>query len=121
MSDKLREREMAEEAKYKMDEELRFKAESRRTKLFGLWVASKMNMPEDKAADYAKEMVMFDLDEPGVEDIIRKAKADLEAKSITVDEQELRAKTHDFYAEALAQLSGDYPEPLGNDHARVGD
>ena len=50
-------REKAHEAKFARDGELRFKAEARRNKLLGLWVAEQLGKSGDEAAAYAKEVV----------------------------------------------------------------
>ena len=46
-SNALREIEKGHEAKYKLDEERRFKAECRRNKLFGLWIAEHLGLSGD--------------------------------------------------------------------------
>lgn len=83
---------MAFEAKYKQDDELRFKIEARLAKLFGLWVAAELGLKDDKANAYAKDMVMAQLDEPGNDDIINKAEADLTAAGRQVVRQDLVAQ-----------------------------
>jgi hypothetical protein len=46
-------RKTVEEAKYALDQELRFKANARRNKLLGLWAAEKLGKTGDAAAAYA--------------------------------------------------------------------
>ena len=121
MADKFRQREMSEEAKFKLDEELRFKAEARRNKLLGLWAAAKMGMDEAEALAFAREVVTADLEEPGDGDVVRRVLREFAARGAPVGEDEVRAEMARLYALAMEQLAGEYPAPLGPDHGRVGD
>lgn len=121
MSDAFSDREKSFEAKYKMDEELAFKVEARRNKLLGEWLADKFGMPSDEKADYAKSVVMADLDEPGIEDVVGKVMADIGERGVDVSEQDVRAKISELDGVAAEQLRSDYPEALGDDHEKVGD
>ena len=62
---------------YKMDQETEFKVEARRNKLLGLWLAEKLGLPQSQHDSYAQEVIIADLEEPGVEDIIRKVMKDI--------------------------------------------
>jgi hypothetical protein len=97
-------REEGFEKKFALDEEQKFKAEARRDKLLGLWVAEKLGLKGDDAAAYAKEVVIADLEEVGDADVIRKVTADLEGRGIFLGEQELRAKMDEFLATAVVQI-----------------
>lgn len=119
--DTFREREKSYEAKYKLDEELKFKAQSRRNKLLGLWAAERMGLATDEAEGYAKEVVLADLEEPGEADVVRKLLADFRARKVAASEQEIDAEMKRLHVVALNQILEDYPEPLGPDHVRVGD
>ncbi|MCP5367180.1 MAG: DUF1476 domain-containing protein [Hyphomicrobiales bacterium] len=120
MSDVFDSREKSEEAKYKMDAEMRFKAQSRRNKLLGLWAAERMGLGKDEAASYAKDVVAVDFDEPGDGDVIRKVMKDLGDRGAGISEDDLREQMDRLYAKALEQLSKEYPDALGPDHSRVG-
>ena len=89
MSDAFKDREKGYEAKYQLDEELRFKAESRRNKLLGLWLAEAFGLTGSDADAYAREVVLSDLDEPGVEDVVRKVMSDIESRGISITEDEI--------------------------------
>ncbi|HEY9163994.1 MAG TPA: DUF1476 domain-containing protein [Magnetovibrio sp.] len=115
MSDTFHNREQSFEAKYKLDEELRFKAESRRNKLVGLWAAEKMGMSGADAEAYAKTVVMSDLEEPGIEDVIRKVMADFVERGTAISEDVLRAEMDRQMHVAVEQVKTDF-EPLGGDH-----
>ncbi len=94
-------RENAFENKYAHDAEMQFKAEARRNKLMGLWVAEHLGKSGDEAADYAKAVVKADFEEAGHEDVMRKVLGDLGGK---VPEAEVRAKYVALMAVAKAQL-----------------
>ena len=92
-------REHAFEAKFAHDAEMSFKAEARRNKLMGLWVADILGKTGDEADAYAAEVVKADFEEAGHEDVMRKLMGDLGDR---VAEDDLRAK----YAELLAVAKG---------------
>ena len=50
-------REEGFENKFALDEEQKFKAEARRNRVAGLWVAEKLRPTGDAATAYAKEVV----------------------------------------------------------------
>lgn len=95
------ERENAFENKFAHDEEMKFKAEARRNKLLGLWAAELLGKSGDDAADYAKEVIKSDFEEPGDEDVYRKVSGDLGDKA---DEATIRAKMKELMREAQAQI-----------------
>ncbi|NEW87826.1 MULTISPECIES: DUF1476 domain-containing protein [Rhodopseudomonas] len=97
-------REEGFERKFALDEEQKFKAEARRSKLLGLWVADKLGLSGDAAAAYAKEVVVADLEEAGDADVVRKVTKDLADKGITLPETELRAKMTELYAQAVQEV-----------------
>lgn len=94
-------RENAFENKFAHDADMQFKAEARRNKLMGLWVAEAMGKSDDEAAAYAKEVVKADFEEAGHEDVMRKVLGDLDGK---LSEAEVRAKYEGLMAVAKAQL-----------------
>jgi hypothetical protein len=95
-------REKAFEKKYAHDAEMQFKAAARRDRLLGLWAAEKMGMSAEEAAEYAKSVVIADLEEAGDEDVYRKVSADLEAKGVSTEG--LREKMHELLADAKLQV-----------------
>ena len=115
MSDSFHNREQSFEAKNKLDEELKFKAEARRNKLVGLWAANKMGIEGSDADAYAKTVVVADLEEPGIEDVIRKVMADFAARDTKVSEDDLRAEMGRQMIIAEEQVKADF-NPLGDDH-----
>jgi hypothetical protein len=97
-------REEGFEKKFAHDEELKFKAEARRNKLLGLWVAEQLGLSGEAANEYARAVVAADFEEAGDGDVLRKVMRDLEAKGIAVTEQQIRAKMDELMAEAIAQV-----------------
>ncbi len=94
-------RERAQESKFALDAELRFKAEARRNRLLGEWAAGLLGKTGDEARTYALTVVSSDFDEPGEEDVFRKISADLAGKA---DEATIRAKMAELRAEARRQI-----------------
>jgi hypothetical protein len=97
-------RERSEETKFKLDQELEFKAQARRAKLVGLWVAELMGLSGAAADDYAKSVVMADMEEAGSEDIFRKVRADLDLQSVQLSDHQIRAKMEECLAVAREQI-----------------
>jgi len=116
MEDTFRKREKGYEAKFKLDEEMRFKAASRRNKLLALWIAKRLGMTSDETETYIREVVYADLDEPGINDVVRKVVKDCAERKVPIAEPELRAEIERLDAVALKQIGGEYPDPLGPDH-----
>lgn len=94
-------RENAFESKFAHDAEMQFKAEARRNKLLGLWVAELLGKSDDEASEYAKEVIRSDFEEAGDEDVYRKVAGDLGSKAT---EDAIRAKMAEFMAIAKEQL-----------------
>jgi len=97
-------RKKAQESKFAHDQELTFKANARRNKLLGQWAAGKLGLSGEEADDYAKSVVKSDLAEAGDEDVFRKVKADLSAKSVDISDHQLRREMDDLMKTAIDQL-----------------
>ena len=98
------EREKAFEAKFKLDQELRFKATARRNKLLGVWAAQEMGLNELEGESYAKEVIKSDFEKPGDDDVLQKVLTDLQGKEIDISEKELRQKMDDLLEVAIGQV-----------------
>lgn len=107
MADAFSKRERGEELKFEMDQEQLFRAESRRNKLLGLWLAELFGLTGETAQDYAKEVIVADMDEPGVEDVMRKVMSDIESKGASVTEDQVRAKIVELDAVAIEQIKNE--------------
>lgn len=97
-------REQGFEKSFAHDEEFEFKVSARRNKLLGLWAADLMGLSGDKAADYAKEVVLADFEEVGDEDVYRKLKGDLDAANVEISEHQVRREMEDQQSTAREQL-----------------
>jgi hypothetical protein len=104
MSTSFDKRQEGFEKKFALDEEQKFKAEARRNKLLGLWVADKLGMSGDAASAYAKEVVAADFEQPGDNDVVHKVMRDLAAKGVALTEPQLRVQMDTLMAEAIAQV-----------------
>lgn len=120
MTDTFRERERSEEAKFKLDEELRFKARCRRNKLIGQWAAALMGKTPDETETYARHLVGLALERPGADALARRVGGDLQKAGINVPEAEIAGTIERCYVEALDTISNSFPKALGTDHAPVG-
>src|SRR6188472_771117 len=97
-------REEGFEKQFAHDEELRFKANSRRNKLLGLWAAEKMGLSGPNADAYAKEVVVADFEESGDDDVFRKIRKDFDAKGVAQSDQDIRKTMTDLMAHAVEQI-----------------
>ncbi len=95
------------EAKFRLDEEARFKIGVRRNKLLGLWAAARMGLSSPAAEDYAKDVVAADFDRPGDDDVLEKVLADLTAKGLDVTDVQVREKMKELAGTAREQVIGD--------------
>lgn len=104
MSNGFEERKTAAEAKFRHDEEFKFKVTARRNKLLGLWAAGLMNIEGADAEAYAKQVVISDFDEPGDDDVLRKVLGDLQAKGRSEDKTDVRRHMDSLLDQAKAEL-----------------
>lgn len=95
-------RKDAFEKKFAHDADLKFKAESRRNRLLGLWAAEKLGKSGDEATAYAKEVVAADFEEAGDADVVHKVAGDLAGKGVS--EQAIREKMLELLGVAVEQI-----------------
>ena len=100
-------RERAEEGKFALDQELRFKANARRNKLLGLWAAGLLGKTGEAAANYATEVVKSDFEAPGDEDVFRKVKGDLEKAGVAMTDHQIQRQMTELMETAVAQVKAD--------------
>lgn len=113
MADSFKDRQKGEEFRYEMEQEIQFKAESRRNRLLGEWLAERFGMTSAETEEYAKAVIVSDLEEPGIEDIIRKVMKDIEDRDAGITEDEVRAEMERLFAVALEQVKSDFkPDSL---------
>lgn len=94
----------AHEKGHALREELEFKAVARRNKLMAQWIADQVNMADHARADYARDVVMADLDEPGDDDVVRKLMADLAKFKLNLNETDVRKKLAELLPLARQQI-----------------
>jgi hypothetical protein len=109
-TDAFADREKGFEAKFKLDQEQEFRAQARRNKLFGLWVAETLGKAGAEADAYAKAVVAADFKKPGHDDVIEKVRADLEAAGKAIPEERLKAEYERFLTLARKQIAEEAPK-----------
>ncbi|MDN2567875.1 DUF1476 domain-containing protein [Aquibium sp. A9E412] len=103
----MKDREDAFERKFVHDEELKFKAMSRRNRLLGLWAAEKLGKSEEEAADYAREVIKADFEEAGDEDVFRKIRADFDAAGVEQSDHQIRRTMLELLEKAIEQVKAE--------------
>ncbi|HRY07860.1 MAG TPA: DUF1476 domain-containing protein [Hyphomicrobiaceae bacterium] len=100
------ERQKGYEKKFAHDAELKFKAESRRNKMLAEWAGAKLGLSGPELEDYIKAVRRADLQEKGDDDVLRKVKADLDAKGLAIPVTEIRAAMDEFLSKAISEIEG---------------
>jgi hypothetical protein len=98
------EREKEFEARFKHDEEFRFKVATRRNRLLGLWAAQRLGLLGEAAEAYAREVVDAQFAPGGDRNVVAKIAADLGAKDVTMTPERVRFELEHFAAQAKQQL-----------------
>jgi hypothetical protein len=111
MSDSFDERRKNFEEKWAHDEDLRFKVVVRRNKLLGQWAARELGLNAPEIDAYARAVVQVDLKEPGEEDVLRKIRADFDAKKIAHSDQVIRRKMDELLTTASEQVMQESAKP----------
>jgi hypothetical protein len=97
-------REEGFEAKFALDEELRFKAMARRNKLLGVWAAALMGKKGAEADAYSATLIASDLLGATNDRIVLKVVADLKAQGIERSPQDVLGKMSELLAKAVADI-----------------
>lgn len=100
----LDDREKAFEAKYGRDQEKLFRIYARRAKLVGLWAAEHLGLTGEEAEAYAKQIVAVDFDEPGHMDMVRRIRADFDAKGVDISDHRIEKEMSHFLELATQQV-----------------
>ena len=98
------EREKSFEKKFQMDEELKFKVQSRSNKYLAEFVSEKLNKNEEETKNYIREIIKADMEEAGQEDVFRKIKKDFQKASVSIEDSEIR----DQMEKALLRAKQDF-------------
>lgn len=96
-------RERDFEARFKHDEEFRFKVTARRNHLLGLWAAGRLGLDGGSGEAYAREIIDAQFGH-GDQGILAKLSADLGARDPSMTEQRIRFELAHFTEEAKQQL-----------------
>ncbi|HEY2482836.1 MAG TPA: DUF1476 domain-containing protein [Caulobacteraceae bacterium] len=101
----LDDREKGFERKFANDQELEFRATSRRNRMLGEWAGHLMGL--ESVDSYAQAVLKSHFEQPGDDDVLRKVSKDLAASGLAVSEDEVRSKMDEFMAVARGQLRGE--------------
>lgn len=97
-------RKSAEESRYALDQELRFKANARRNKLLGLWAAELLGHKGEAASNYATEVVKADFEAPGDEDVFRKVRGDFDKAGVKMTDHQIQRQMQELMDTAVQQV-----------------
>jgi hypothetical protein len=97
-------REKEFEARFKHDQEFRFRATARRNRLLGMWAAQKMGLAGADAEAYATDVVAAEFEPAGDKYVIDKVAGDLAAKGQAVTPAQVRFELDHFAEQAKQQL-----------------
>lgn len=100
-------RKSGEEARFALDQELRFKANARRNKLLGLWAADLLGLNGDTASAYAVEVVKSDFEAPGDEDVFRKIRTDFDSAGVNQTDHQIHRQMEELMATAVDQVKAE--------------
>jgi hypothetical protein len=94
-------REEGFEKQFAHDEELKFKATSRRNRLFGLWAAQQLGLSGPAADDYAKSVVIAQIE---THDPFSKVRKDFDAKGVVQTDEQIQRVMTELMARAITEI-----------------
>ena len=97
-------REKEFEARFKHDQEFRFKATARRNRLLGMWAAQEMGLAGADAEAYAKDVVAAEFEPGGDKHVVSKVADDLGAKDPTLTPARIQFELEHLAEQAKQQL-----------------
>jgi hypothetical protein len=100
-------RERAEEGRFALDQELRFKANARRNKLLGLWAAEQLGKTGEAASAYATEVVKSDFEAPGDDDVFRKVRGDFDKAGVAMTDHQIQRQMTELMETAIGQVKAE--------------
>lgn len=98
------EREKEFEARFKHDEEFRFKVTARRNHLLGLWAAERMGISGAAAEAYATTVIAAEFEHGGDGHVVAKIAADLADNGHAATADQIQFELAHFAARAREQL-----------------
>ncbi len=106
----LQDKGKALESKFFKDEELNFKATSRRRKLLGLWASEFMQLDDEKALEYALSIVRFGVENKEDGAVVKKILNDIQNAGMDITEEEVREKMTDLHFQAIREIEQRFQE-----------
>lgn len=98
-------RERAEESRFALDAELTFKANVRRDRRIGLWIAAEfLGLEGEAAANFASEVVAADFEKPGDDDVVAFVLKRVADAGGELTEARLRHRMDETLRETIAEL-----------------
>ena len=97
-------RKDAFESKFAHDEDLKFKAASRRNRLLGQWAAGLLGKSGADVDAYVKEVIAADFEGAGDEDVFRKIRKDFDAAGVQQSDHQIRRTMDELMATATHQV-----------------
>ena len=94
-------REEGFEKQFAHDEELKFKATARRDRLFGHWAAQQLGLTGTAADDYAKSVVIANIE---THDSFGKVRKDFDAKGVVQTDEQIRRVMTDMMTRAVSEI-----------------
>jgi hypothetical protein len=92
------------EARFKHDQEFKFKTTARRNRLLGLWAAEQLGLLGEAAEAYVKHVVDAQFEPGGDKHVVAKVADDLGAKDPTITPTRVRFELEHFAERAKQQL-----------------
>jgi hypothetical protein len=94
-------REEGFEKQFAHDEELKFKATARRDRLLGMWAAQQMGLTGTAADDYAKSVVVAEIE---THDVFGKVRKDFDAKGVVQTDDQIRKVMTEMLTRAVTEI-----------------
>jgi hypothetical protein len=98
------EREKNFERQFQHDQELLFRIQNRRNRLFGLWAAELQGLNAEAAAAYAAEVVASDIERRGGKGVFEKVCNDLKARNVDLSDHRVQRKFEGLLQVAHEQI-----------------
>jgi len=99
-------RKDAFEKKFTHEAQQDFALEARMSKIYGIWAAGELGITDGaEVTAYAMSVVEANLEEPGFDDILRKVRADFDAKGLEITDHVMIAELEKAMDEAQKQTA----------------
>jgi hypothetical protein len=79
-------------------------SQARRNKLVGLWAAGKLGLAGAAAESYADGIVAAEVEGPGSDAVLRKLRANFDAKGVAQSDHEIRRTMEELMAKAVGDI-----------------